>query len=249
MSLTALLLLTTVYQHDFNELPLGTYTMSQWAQDWNASWENGVDEGRCEIVPELGSLDGRALRVHYPEGSVGSSTGGAQWKHILPESYDELYVRYRLRFSPGFDFVKGGKLPGPAGGTANTGANPPNGTDGWSVRGMWRTGGAAVQYVYHMDQSGSYGEDFPWSVVFTPGPWHTVEHRVVMNTPGEADGIIEGWLDGILVQTRYDVRFRTTTELGADVFYFSTFFGGSGSSWATPIAVYIDFDDFEIEGD
>lgn len=248
MILTTLLLLTSIYQNDFNESPLGTYTPSQWAQEWNASWENGVTEGRCEIVPELGSIDGRALRVHYPADSVGPSTGGAQWKHELPAS-DVLYVRYRVRFSPGFDFVKGGKLPGPAGGTANTGGSIPDGTDGWSARGMWRVGGSAVQNVYYPEQSGSYGEDFSWGVVFTPGPWHTVEHRIVMNTPGVADGIVEGWLDGVLVQQRSDVLFRTTSSLSADVFYFSTFFGGSGSSWATPTDVYIDFDDFVIERD
>ena len=66
--------------------------------------------------------------------------------------YDDLYCSYYVRFAPGFDYVKGGELPGLAGGAANTGGNKPTGRDGWSARMMWRTGGEVVQYVYHVDQ-------------------------------------------------------------------------------------------------
>src|SRR5690606_15373813 len=110
------------------------------------------------IVDEGGE---RFVRVLYPTGAWGSGTSGAQWQVGLPSAYQELWLRYRVRFGPGFDPVRGGKLPGLIGGEANTGGDAPDGTDGWSGRMMWRRELDVVQYVYHVDQPTQYGEDFP----------------------------------------------------------------------------------------
>lgn len=197
-----------------------------------------------------GAYAGNSLRVHYPGGGVGPDQGGAQWQLVFPAGYDELYCAYRLRFAEGFDFVQGGKLPGLAGGVANTGGEKPDGTDGWSGRMMWREAGKIVQYTYHVDQPTNYGEDMPWDIGgerhFVPGQWHRVEHRIVMNTPGQNDGILEGWLDGELVLVREDLRFRDVDTFAVDLFYFSTFFGGSTVDWAASKPEFVDFDEFII---
>ncbi len=181
---------------------------------------------------------------------MGPSEGGAQWKLLLDASYEQLFVSYWIRFDDDFDFVKGGKLPGLMGGTANTGGDKPNGTDGFTARMMWRTDGKKVQYVYHPDQPNSYGEDFEWNEggqrYFVPGQWHHVEHRVVINTPGQYDGIVEGWFDGELALHIDDLRFCTTDAFSIDGLYFSTFFGGSGSDWAPSKDETVDFDGFII---
>ena len=143
-------------------------------------------------------------------------------------------MSYRVRFEDGFDFVKGGKLPGLIGGTGNTGGNRPNGSDGWSGRMMWRRGGDAVQYVYHPDQPGIYGEDFRWERRFEPGRWHTVEHRFVMNDPRKHDGILQAWFDGQEALYVDDLRFRDVDSFAIDQFYTSTFFGGGDSTWRRP---------------
>lgn len=108
---------------------------------------------------------------------------------------------------------------------------------------MWRENGCAVQYVYHPDQPGSFGEDFRWSVRFRPGVWHRIEHVVVMNAPGERDGVILGWIDGRLVLERRDLRFRDTAGLAIDLVYFSTFFGGGDRTWAPDSDQFVEFDD------
>jgi cellulase/cellobiase CelA1 len=43
-----------------------------------------------------------------------------------------------------------------------------------------------------------------------------------------------------------ELTFRTTDELQIEGLFFSTFFGGGDSSWATPKDVYIDFAEFEV---
>jgi len=203
----------------FDQTPLGTYTDTLVRADWPSIAWASVDHGRVSVIEGAEAFSGRSLRVLYPEGGVGPGEGGAQWKMNLPQDYDELYCAFRVKFGAGFDHVLGGKIPGLLGGAGNTGGAIPDGTDGWSARMMWRTGGEAVQYVYHPDQAGTWGESFIWNEggarVFEPGVWHQVEHRVVMNTPTQHDGQIQGWWDGELALDVSGLRFRDRCRRGS----------------------------------
>ena len=236
-----------VLRVDFDGSPLGDYTMAAFHADWpDAEWVIGLGTGRAEIVDGAFAYSGRSLRLEYPAGTYGSRNQAIQARIDLPRQFEELYVSYRVRFEDGFDFVKGGKLPGLMGGAGNTGGNRPNGSDGWSGRMMWRRGGDAVQYVYHPDQPGIYGEDFRWERRFEPGRWHTVEHRFVMNDAGMHDGILQAWFDGQEALYVDDLRFRDVDSFAIDQFYISTFFGGGDSTWAPAEDEYILFDDIII---
>jgi hypothetical protein len=240
-----------IYHNDFDDDPVGTYSVEQLKAGWRSpEWNDGIAEGRVSIVGAPEADSGHALRVSYPKGSVGPDAGGAQWQLRLDRSYDELYCSYRIKLGSGYDFVRGGKLPGLAGGEANTGGHKPTGKDGWSARMMWREGGKMVQYVYHPDQPTIYGEDLGWTIespcVFTPGTWQRVEHHVVMNTPGRHDGIVQGWLDGILALDVRTLRFRDVGSFAIDMLYFSTFFGGADPSWAATRDEHVYFDDFVV---
>lgn len=230
---------------DFQASPTGAYSDPRVRADWPGTrW---TMSSRATIVDEGGE---RFVRILYPAGAWGSATSGAQWQVGFPSAHQELWLRYRVRFRAGFDAVRGGKLPGLIGGEANTGGDAPDGTDGWSGRMMWRSGLDAVQYVYHPDQPTTYGEDFQWAIGgqrrFVPGTWHTIEHRVVMNTPGAHDGIIQGWFDGELALDTRDLRFRDVSTFAIDGLYFSTFFGGSTADWAPSSDQVVDFDDFVV---
>jgi hypothetical protein len=241
----------TLFRQDFNSDSVGVYGPGALSAGWmGVAPYNGVREGRVSVFEGPDAREGRSLRALYPKGGVGPQEGGAQWKMGLGARYDELHCAYWVRFGSDVGFVKGGKLPGLVGGAANTGGRKPNGRDGWSARMMWRSGGAVVQYVYHVDQRTQYGEDLPWNVggqrVFTPGAWHRVEHRVAMNRPGERDGIVQGWFDGALALDRRNIRFRDVDSFAIDAFYFSTFFGGDDQSWAPSKDERVDFDQFVI---
>lgn len=71
-----------------------------------------------------------------------------------------LHLRYYVRFSEGFDFVKGGKLPGLFGGAI------PDGTNGFSVRYMWRTNGDGEAYA-HLPTSDLYGTENGRGIFFS----------------------------------------------------------------------------------
>lgn len=231
----------------------GGFESSPWTQAWGLLWGPEPADGGI-LISSPDAFDGHSLRVKYSKGTF-SSGGGFQcltdFSKFPIEPQESLYFRYYVRFDPGFDFVKGGKLPGLAGGKGNTGGHKANGTDGWSARVMWRSDGKIVQYVYHPDQVGDYGEDFPWNYggcprFFEPGKWECLETYVRMNSLGKKDGIIRSWLNGEQALEVTNLRFRDVEKLKIDKMYFETFFGGGDPSWATPRDQFAMFDNFVI---
>lgn len=206
-------------------------------------------------VSEVTPAGHRAIRVTYPAGSAsiaaaegdGASDGGAQVYLLLPHGpVDALRLRYCLRFPSGFDFVKGGKLPGLFGGTVVSGGHIPDGTNGWSTRYMWRRGGAGEVYAY-LPSSRRHGTSLgrgSWR--FRPGRWQCLEQAVRLNTPGKPDGSVTVRLDGHRVFQRAGLVFRTTAGLRIEGVFFSTFFGGGDASWATPRNQHVDFGDLTV---
>jgi hypothetical protein len=198
---------------------------------------------------------GRLLRVRYPAGSAsptvarqfGRPEGGAQLYLALRSGpVDALHLRYYVRFPSDFDFVKGGKLPGLYGGSVTSGRHIPDGSDGLSTRYMWRRGGSAEVYAYlptsvvHGTSLGS--GDWRWPV----GRWACVEQAVRLNAPGRRDGSVTVFLNGARVLLSRGLEFRTTGRLGIEGVFFSTFFGGSDPSWATPRTQYAEFAAFAV---
>lgn len=233
---------TKLLSVDFETSPVGDYAGDTIAADFGeVPWS---DDRFTEIVEDA---RGRVLRVHYPAGGVGPDEGGAVWQASLGDVHEDVTASFKLRFGPGFDFVQGGMLPGLGGGEANSAQNVPDGTDGWTARASWETGGAMKDFVYHPDQAGSYGDEFVWpDVTLQSDRWYEITQRVVMNTPGEHDGFMQVWLDGALVLDWQQVRWRDVPTLGVDLFIFSTFFGGAGDMFRASKDEYTDFDDFRV---
>jgi hypothetical protein len=218
----------------------------------SGSW--GLDSN-MSVISEPGSPFPKFLRVRYPKGSAspaatrkeGAPIGGGQFYSTegIP-SYDSLKLSYYVRFARNFDFVKGGKLPGLFGGKITSGGRIPDGTNGFSTRFMWRRGGAGEAYLY-LPTSTDYGTSYGrgnW--FFQPGVWHHLEQRVVLNQPGTANGSIQVWMDGKSVLNQQNLTFRTKDSLKIEGIFFSTFFGGNDTSWASSRDTYIDFADFSL---
>ncbi|MCH2185624.1 cellulose-binding domain-containing protein, partial [Myxococcota bacterium] len=173
---------TAIFRNDFDDDTPGVYAD---VADWNdPSWTDGLDEGRAEIFEDREVETNRFLRIHYPEGGVGPQESGAQWKTQLGGVHEELYLSYRLRFGEGFNFVRGGKLPGLIGGSAPTGCREDE--NGFSARGMWRAEGTSYQYVYWPGKSERCGDNYIHGAdsepfIFEPGIWYRIEHHLKMN--------------------------------------------------------------------
>lgn len=238
-----------VFFKDFDNESAGVYTADDLRKKWNVYSSSGVEDGRVNILAGGKSNPGKVMRIKYLNGKFGAGEGAAQWKAPI-KANDELYMSYWVRFDAPFNFVQGGKIPGLAGGKANSGGATPTGSDGWSARMMWRPKGKAVQYMYYPDQPNAKGQDFDWVTdgqkFFAPGIWHRVETRIKMNTPGLRDGIVQSWFDGRLALDRRDVRFRNVNSFSINWLMFSTFFGGSNSSWSATKDEYVYFDNLVV---
>src|SRR5680860_810967 len=211
---------------------------------------------------------GRVLQARIPAGAVGGIMNFPV--NIIQEGpgYNEAYLSYRLRFGDGFDFTPyGGKIPGLAGGPSKgnlskefpAGCTEATGQNGFSARGMWdswmnETGKKPVldQYVYHMHKTKRCGDNF----LYNEGPsglttlqanrWYDITSRVVMNDPGQRNGMVEAWLDGEKVLSKSGLEFRTTNAWGINVLYMAGFFGGNDSAWAHDRVEKMYYDDFVV---
>lgn len=247
-----------VFEQDFESAVVGPYRPEALNQQWDTPiWHLGFKEDRVAVVQD--SARGKAIKVTFPAHQYGSGGAAAFLSDLsfgvgFERHFEELYVSYDVKFAEGFDFKRGGKLPGLCGYNAtqapkdgcNTGGGFPTGYDGWSARGMWREDGILENYVYHADQFYEYGDDEHWNVKAEPGKWHSLQHRIVLNTVGEANGIVEAWFDGVKVLSANNMLYRKTPDISINLFYFSTFYGGADASWAPSSDQSIYFDNFRI---
>ncbi|MFY0625907.1 MAG: hypothetical protein JXR07_06420 [Reichenbachiella sp.] len=233
---------------------------TDWMKLWGSNWEDPFGSNRLTRENKDVVAGTNAIRISYPKGGVGPRETGAQWPlsfeniENLQPLYDSLYLRYYVKFEKGFDFVKGGKLPGLMGGKdsyVRSGGNQPDGTNGWTMRFMWRTDGEAVIYAYLPEgkyKKGVWGFDISLNKKFIPGQWHCIEQFIAVNTIGKNDGRLKTWFDGDLSIDLDDVTYRTVdNEFGSiGGMYFSTFHGGNKKTWAPNVDSFAQFDGFVI---
>lgn len=244
---------------DFEKEPLGNYSFEQIQKSWIKTLGSvGAQKGRCKIVIDK-EIKKKCLQVSYVKDKVGPKDGGAAWKMKLEQSFDEIFIQYKVKFPINFNFVLGGKLPGVGGGSLPAGGEVAD-ESGFTVRVMWRgeengKKGRIVQYVYYLDKNpkSKWGQDMQWkkdgqNLYFEPGKWHILKTRIKMNTLDKKEGIIQSWLDGNLALNE-KIRFRVNNKLGTDTFIFTTFFGGNTKEWAPKKEEHILFDDFIISAE
>lgn len=249
-----------VFFGGFEKEKEGAVCTDEWKKNWGIAFSN-----RCDEAQQVESADpgaGKyAIRVGYPKGGVGPGETGMQFPvdfssiDSMPvKQFDSLYLRYYVKFEDGFDFRKGGKLPGLMGGNKSwkrSGGDQPDGTNGWTLRFMWRTGGKAVVYSYL--PPGTYGGeqwglDIDLNTTFATGKWHCLEQFVRINDVGKENGKLHVWIDGRQVLELDDVLYRTVDNDAGRIggFYFSTFHGGNTPDWGPENDSYAQFDGFVV---
>lgn len=74
----------------------------------------------------------------------------------------------------------------------------------------------------------------------------TFTQYIKLNRHGHHDGVIKVWVDGHLKYNATNLVFRKDNSIKINGIFFSTFFGGGDSSWATPIATYTLYRNFRL---
>jgi hypothetical protein len=172
-----------------------------------------------------GSTGLRAKYVGYERGSERIIKTQA-----LPEPGPEFSLNYDVRFEPGFQFVKGGKLHGLGPENRITGGRPIV-PEGWSARVTFKDGGEAKLYTYHQDMKGQYGDrgEVIRPFRFETGQYYSVSLHVRVNDPPEAsNGFSRLYVDGQLIEKHENLRLRGRggDDTLVNDFLFTTFHGG-----------------------
>ncbi|KAI0668352.1 hypothetical protein C8Q78DRAFT_980244 [Trametes maxima] len=226
--------------------------------------------------PYVNAPDGRlSMKAHYPAGSYTFShtpQGGFSFYAPGPESVDlttakEATFGYSVYFPAGFDFVKGGKLPGLYGGDSDSEAVSCSGgrrDDGcFSARIMWRTNGAGELYTYlppDFDANQAVCDIPPFSTcnsvygasvgrgsfTWKTGGRTTISQRVRLNDAGQENGELELFVGGESVVSVGGLVLRDSDAGRIRGIQMQTFFGGSDSSWASPVDQDVYFSDFSV---
>ncbi|CAK5278319.1 unnamed protein product [Mycena citricolor] len=263
-------------------------TVSQWSTFPGASNSLALSDktlGPISVMPGVthdyvSAPDGTlAMQAVYPKGSFnpsGTPRGGFSFYAAGPSNVNlatakEVTLGYSVFFPKGFQFNKGGKLPGLYGGDdAKTSLSCSGGRRDptcFSARLMWRTNGAGELYTYLPDPSeGSqfaanqklckipnsdcnptYGDSISrGAFTFKTGAWTTVAERLKLNTPGQADGELELFVDGKSVINVAGLVIRDKAAGQIRGIQAQTFFGGATKDWASPLDQKAFFADFSM---
>ncbi|GAA6060264.1 hypothetical protein JCM10212_003964 [Sporobolomyces blumeae] len=237
-------------------LPSASPAMSYLKESWPLY--NPSDQEFVAFVhdplDEAGS-DGPVLSVEYPEGSYSGNEGGANLRFdVFGEGKVRAMLSYEVGFEVDFPFVKGGKLPGLFGGDPMGHCTGGKGsTDCFSLRFMWREGGAGEVYAYVPVYDGfcddkisattvschdTYGQSFNrGSFTFEAGKYNTITEVAILNsdpsTNTEANGYLAVYAGETLAFERTEVVFRTNASVFFSSVQFQTFFGGSSDDYAS----------------
>jgi len=206
-----------------------------------------------EIVPGVGVDGSHGLRAAYEPFEQG--TRRMVSKMPIPPAL-EYTLCYDVQFEEDFQFT-GGKLHGLGPRRTVTGGQNLN-PAGWSARANFTRRESTTSYNYHQDQPGKYGASatvHDREFRFERGKYHAVSLHVRLNeNPEEATGFSRVYVDGNLIASLEDVRYRGTDDADSliQLFLFSTFHGGSTERW-TPkdedgnwVTVHALFDNFAV---
>jgi len=194
-------------------------------------------KGREQVVtdPALVHTGKGALQLDVPDNEGKEAGAGVTyWFH---PGHDVVYFRRYIKFAQDYDQGNlnhvGGSLYAVAGsdkwgGMGKAGIKP-TGDDRfgasfepWRAWGRNDPPGAMMLYTYWMDMKRDKDGNY-WGNNLTPpaerqvllkrGTWHSLEHMIKANTPGEADGEMAAWIDGKLYIHFKGFRWRSSPEV------------------------------------
>ncbi|GLB38112.1 hypothetical protein LshimejAT787_0411630 [Lyophyllum shimeji] len=210
-----------------------------------------------------------AWEAFYPRGSINPKsdvpggfgfylTGPKEFRDALEGGAREVVCGYRMMLQEGWEWVRGGKLPGVFGGVGDlayscTGGRQDRRCQCFDLRPMWRAKGLGELYTYlpltptnqtqllAAPPDSKANSDYGFSVGrgsfhldFAVGRWVAVVFRVRMNDHGKHNGEVQVWVDGESKISLHGLCICDAKEAKIKGMHFQTFFGGHSPEWASP---------------
>ena len=265
----------TVLAVDYSTHPVGPYGLAEFEEDYGRTNSFGVEQGRTEVdADDLGPY----LRTTHPAGAFGAGRSGVSFQAKFPDQ-DEVIAEWLVYLEPGWSWGTGDRRGGKLGGlmlgpTLVSGGRVADGSEdgegaGGSVRLTWTDDGKLEAYVYHLDQSGEFGDKFDAAIVdgegvtttatsrdqpnpddvvhWDVGRWQAMALRVKVNTPGLRDGEIDVYKDSERVLSVRELAWRSEgSDWGVSGFMHGFFFGGGADTYAPKDTSYSRVADIRV---
>ncbi len=265
-----------IYEVNFNNNKIGQYTMDMLKKDFGSFQGTKVDiagaTGPGETLSIVEDNNEKVLRVLYKKNQIGTGKypdirtyTGFLTIISIPEKIrpkedinnpQDVTLEYSVKFENNFQWTKGGKLPGLAGGSIPSGGEyigKGRMTNGFSARFMWHVEKGKpglISYIYHPGRSGSYGQKVygtgPFLSVSKPATslnsrdgnamlklsknkWYKIRQTIKANTPGKHNGTMKVWINNQLAASFGGMKYIADGHHGSysvDKMFFATFYGG-----------------------
>ncbi len=162
---------------------------------------------------KLNSAQSSMRRAENQRGGI-----GMRWAPFEMKGASTACLTYGVQLAEDFDFGRQGLLPGLYGGKSYDTSKPSDGKTGFAVRLGWKADGAAEVIGQVASANSPDGMSIaPRSYLVLPkGAWLDIEQEVVLNTPGQSDGVLRLWVDGVLRIERTDIEWRRDESLKID---------------------------------
>lgn len=207
-------------------------------------WDNVFQMYLTRIATESGRVyrGNQALEFRIPQ--LDGEISNAVIKNLTPVE-EVVFIRYYTKFDAGHYSVQSNHNGAGIQANYCCPGVPANGSNKFYV-GLENSRGSTAEaspgpshlYIYHPEQRSQWGDHWypdgtvsPYTYLpgdfgpdFVPRPnytpaldrWHAVEFMVKNNTPGQRDGRIAFWVDGVLIADYPSVRLRDIDTLDID---------------------------------
>lgn len=198
------------------------------------------------------------IDTDWPKGS------GYMYQPKIPGKQEEIWISHNIRWPEDRDWALSGSMGVTVrGGSSPYGCNPYNKKkhDGFIINLMWSKSREIKLSLYWPGKNDSlapcgYSGPFKWENPTKPGSgivltdyanqWHNIALRIVLNdnyTPGQGNGLIEGFWDGMLAFRADTLRLRTNAGVYIDHARSQLNHGGNDDRFAPKKDTYMDLDD------
>jgi hypothetical protein len=163
------------------------------------------------------------------DGSVETKAGVAfPWEPRSIRKQATACLSYKVFFEGDLEFHAGGTLPGIQGRDESQQSQ-----DGFASHMAWREDGQPGVTLSVTASGKTQTAYFEARPTFPRGQWIRIDKEVALNTPGQDNGILRVWVDGVLAIERTNIAYRGKPEInmsgvGANVFY------GAARAMASP---------------
>ncbi|MCU4675544.1 hypothetical protein N7931_07830 [Catenovulum sp. 2E275] len=175
------------------------------------------------------------------------------------QSIRSACFEYALRFSNSWEPDSEGKMPGFSGRyydkeyRGGWGGRSSDGTNGWSARGLFEpvigenneySGRIPVgTYLYHTDMGGKWGQHIVWNNfglgMLEKNRWYKVKQCLKMNQAGQANGVIQAWINNQLAYYQNNINFTNNPQINIESIWMNIYYGGNKVAYQD-MHVFID---------